>query len=57
VPLARISDPLRAGTVDIDADISDCPQDEREAGTTVLMNMTGLDSPRAGDTAETLYFA
>ena len=29
-------------------DISDCTQDEREAATTVLMNMKGLDSPRAG---------
>jgi hypothetical protein len=57
VPLARISDQLRAGTVDVDVDISDCTQDEREAATTVLMNMQGLDSPRAGDTVETLYYA
>jgi hypothetical protein len=42
VPPARISDPLRAGTVDIDVDISDCTQDEREA---------------ASDTAETFYYA
>jgi len=52
VPLARISDQLRTGTVDIEVDISDCTQNEREAATTVLMNMKGLDSPRAGDTVE-----
>jgi hypothetical protein len=57
VPPARISDQLRAGTVDIDVDISDCTEDEREAATTALMNMKGPDSPRAGDTAETLYYA